>query len=102
MILGIVDSINGVPIRLTDERWGHIVYRRPEMASFLESVLEAVESPEYILRGYQGTLIAVVHLGARSYLSVVYRELSKLDGFIITARIRPQLDKRNIIWRRDN
>jgi hypothetical protein len=73
MILGIADSVNGVPIRLTDERWEHILYRRPEMGSFIETVLDAVEYPEYILRGYKGTLIAVVHLGERSYFNVVYR-----------------------------
>src|SRR5205809_5048197 len=102
MILGIADSVNGVPIRLTDERWEHILYRRPEMASFIGTVLDAVRDPEYILRGYKGTLIAVVHLGERSYLNVVYPELSRTDGFIITARIEPQLHKSKIIWRRDN
>jgi hypothetical protein len=101
MILAIVDSVNGVPIRLTDERWEHILYRRPEMASFIETLLDAVGDPEYILRGYKGTLIAIVHLGKRSYLNVVYRELSPADGFIITARIEPRLDKSKIIWRRD-
>lgn len=102
MILGIAESINGVPIRLTDERWEHILFRRPEMAPFVESVLDAVGDPEYILRGHRGTLIAVVHLGERSYLNVAYRELSQTDGFIITARIERQLDKPKIIWRRDN
>jgi hypothetical protein len=102
MILGIADSVNGVPIRLTDERWEHILYRRPDMASFIETVLDAVGDPEYILRGYKGTLIAVMHLGERSYLNVVYRELSQTDGFIITARIEPHLNKSKIIWRRDN
>src|SRR5882762_7740208 len=102
MILGLAHSINGVPIRLTDERWEHILYRRPEMASFNETLLDAVGDPEYILRGYKGTLIAVVHLGQRSYLNVVYRELSQADGFIITARIEQLLDKSRIIWRRDN
>jgi len=102
MILGIADSVNGVPIRLTDERWEHILFRRPEMASFIETLLDAVGDPEYILRGYKGTLIAVVHLGERSYLNVVYRELSQTDGFVITARIERHLDKSKIIWRREN
>src|SRR5437016_9240544 len=101
MILGITDSVNGVPIRLTDERWEHILDRKPNMTSFIDMVLDAVEKPEYILRGHKGTLIAVTHLGERSYLNVVYRELSQRDGFIITARIELQLDKSKIIWRRD-
>jgi hypothetical protein len=37
MILGLADSVNGVPIRLTDERWEHIVDRRLNMASFIEN-----------------------------------------------------------------
>jgi len=102
MILGTADSVNGVPIRLTDERWEHILYRRPNMASFIEAILDAIEDPEYILRGHKGTLIAVMHLGEHSYLNVVYRELSETDGFIITARIEPELLKSKIIWRRDN
>jgi hypothetical protein len=101
MILGTAYSVNGVPIRLTDERWEHILYRRPEMASFMETILDAVRDAEYILRGYKGTLIAVVHLGERFYLNVVYRELSRADGFIITARIERELHKSKIIWRRD-
>lgn len=102
MILGIAESINGVPIRLTDERWEHIIYRRPGMASLIETVLDGVENPEYILRGHKGSLIALVHLGKRSYLRVIYRELNQADGFIITARIDRELDKSKIIWRRDN
>jgi hypothetical protein len=102
MILGIADSVNGVPIRLTDERWEHILDRKPNMASFIETILDAIEDPEYILRGHKGRLIAVTHLGGRSYLNVVYRELSQTDGFIITARIEPELHRSKIIWRRDN
>jgi len=33
MILGIADSVNGVPIRLTDERWEHILDSHPELVS---------------------------------------------------------------------
>jgi len=87
---------------MTDERWEHILDSHPEMASFRETVLDAVRHAEYILRGSKGTLIAVVHLGERSYLNVVYRELSRTDGFIVTARIERQLSRPKIIWRRDN
>ena len=62
-------------------------------------ILDAVENPEYLLRGYQGTLVAVVVLGKSSYLHVVYKEVSASDGFIITAGIRPALNKKRILWR---
>ena len=66
----------------------------------MDLVLDAVEDPEYILPGYGGTLVAVVVLGKAGYLHVVYREVRKEDGFIVTAGIRPKMNKKNIIWRR--
>ena len=101
MILGSVPSINGVPIRLTDERWAHILDDHPEFrATDLELLLDAVGHPNYILRGQAGSNIAVLILGRSSYLHVAYREVSRKDGFIITAGIRPAIDKKKIIWRR--
>jgi len=46
MILDIADSVNGVPIRLTDKRWEHIVDSHPDMSSLLDAVLDAVRNPE--------------------------------------------------------
>lgn len=56
MILGIADSVNGVPIRLTDERWEHILDSHPEVGSFRETVLDAVENPDYIPASRRGAL----------------------------------------------
>jgi len=100
MILGTANSINGVPIRLTEERWMHIVEGHEEFSyNEMETILDAVENPEYILRGYQGTLVAVVVLGKSGYLHVVYKEVNASDGFIITAGIRPSMNKKQILWR---
>lgn len=101
MLLATLYSINGVPIRLTDERWEHILDSHPELSpSDLDNLLDTVEYPEYILPGYGGTLVAVVVLGKSSYLQVVYREVSKDDGLIITAGIRPTMSKKKFLWRR--
>ena len=43
-----VSSRNGVPIRLTDERWQHIGTRHPEMTDQRERVLETVADPDMI------------------------------------------------------
>jgi hypothetical protein len=103
MILETVYSINGVPIRLTDERWyDHILEDHPEMSPYMDDVLATVEDPEYILRGHGGAQIAVIALGRVAYLHVMYRELKGgTDGFIITAFIKRKLDKTLIVWRRD-
>lgn len=55
MILAIVDSINGVPVRLTEERWDHILTNHLELSdSDMDLILDAVIHPEYILSGYRG------------------------------------------------
>jgi hypothetical protein len=101
LVLGTARSINGVPVRLTEERWEHILDGHAEFShSDAGMILEAVEDPEYILRGRAGSLVAVVVLGRGSYLHVVYKEVSARDGFIITAFILPSMDRRKIQWRR--
>lgn len=91
-------SINGVPIRLTDERWTHITSNKPYMEKYYDEVVEAIENPTWILRGYAGAQVAVMPLSKRNYLHVVYREVSRDDGFIITAFISRKVNRRTIIW----
>jgi hypothetical protein len=47
----IVRSHNDVPIRLTGERWQHIVSRHPEMANERERLLEPMTEPDLIQQG---------------------------------------------------
>jgi len=47
----IVKSKNNILIRLTTERWNHIITRHPEMDSQKEHVLEALTDPDLIQRG---------------------------------------------------
>ncbi len=100
LILGTSLSLKGVPIRLTEERWEHVLDHHAEFSySDYSLVLEAIESPEYILLGRNASLIAVVALGPAAYLHVFYKELGQRDGFVITAAIRRAIDKAKIIWR---
>ena len=102
MILGIADSVNGVPIRLTDERWEHVLDSHPELASYLETILDTVKNPDYILASRRGALAAVVVLGRRAFLHVFYVEKSRQDGFILSAYLQEDMDKARIIWRKEN
>lgn len=99
MIIGTAESINGVTIRLTDERWEHILDVRPEMYGREDDVLETVERPDMILRSAGGVLVAVASFGRRNFLHVVYREVSRADGFIITAYFKDSYNRRQVIWR---
>ncbi len=92
-------SVNGVPIRLTEERWRHIVTKRPYMASYRDACLETIERPDLVLRGYRGAFVAVRGYGRKCYLCVVYREVSPTDGFVITAYFQTRIDRRRAVWR---
>ena len=96
--MDIAYSVNGVPIRLTEERWEHIVNNKPYMEAYYGKVLETIEKPNWVLRGYSGALIAVLSVARLSYLHVVYREASQDDGFIITAFISRKVNRRMILW----
>lgn len=98
MQVDIARSVNGVPIRLTRDRWEHIASNKPYMEPYYERVLEAIENPTWILRGYAGALVAVMSLARENYLHVVYREISRDDGFIITAFLSRKVNKGMIIW----
>src|SRR6266567_8198445 len=101
MILATVHSLNNVPIRLTEERWEHIVDAHPYMTQYYEDLLDAVYNPEYIFPGHRGSLIAVAMLSKKRILHVMYRELSRDDGFIIKAYIKTSFDKKKRLWPRD-
>jgi hypothetical protein len=100
MTLDTVYSLNNVPVRLTEEGWEHIASAHPYMTRYYEDMLDAVDDPEYILPGHKGSLIAVVALRKKTILHVMYRELSKADGFIITAYIKTSFDQKKALWPR--
>ena len=97
--MDIAYSVGGVPIRLTAERWFHIVESHDDLAGYFDDVLNTVEDPDLILRGYRGSLIAVRGAGAGRYLAVVYRQLSADDGFIITAYFTSKVKRRKAVWK---
>ena len=97
--MDIVKSINGVPIRLTEERWVHIIENHDDMAGYYDEVLSVVENPDYIIKGYKDALIALKQK-ENKFLAVVYKELGISDGFIITAYFtsKIKLEREVIIW----
>jgi hypothetical protein len=99
-VVSVVLSKNGVPIRLTDERWAHIIEEHGELADLRQEVLRTVAKPERIVEGKARELLALRELENGKSLVVVYRELVD-DGFVITAfstrRLR-SFEKRRQIW----
>ena len=101
--MDIAISRNGVPIRLTAERWHHIIESHSEMAGYYFEVLETIENPDAIYEGRMEECIAIRKLKNDKYVVVIYKEINKKDGFIITAFItkkKKQFERRKIIWKK--
>ena len=105
-ILATVNSQRGIPVRLTHERWSHIVESHDYMAGHLDLVVETLADPDCIASGIRDELMALklypdTALG-RKHVVVVYRE-SHADGFIVTAFMTSKAEKvtkRGLQWQR--
>ena len=98
--MDIAYSKNNVPIRLTDERWVHIIENHDDLAGQYDTVLMTIEDPDYILQGYMNALMALTEISPNKFFVAVYKELHHEDGFVITAYIssKIELTKESIIW----
>ena len=103
MILGSVKSVDGVKIRLTQERWNHITTSHLEFdPDDYKTILHVIRKPNFILKGDFGELLAVKKQARKnSWIVVPYKELSQTDGFILTAYLTTDsswLFQKEIIW----
>jgi hypothetical protein len=101
----VVYSHSQVPIRLTIERWQHIVTNHPEMDTQQERVLKTLAEPDLIQEGDFGALLAVRFYEetplTSKYLAVAYREIDNEDGFVVTAYLtRRPSRQRALLWKR--
>ncbi|MCK4662092.1 MAG: hypothetical protein KAT68_04460 [Bacteroidales bacterium] len=96
-------SVNNIPIRLTDERWIHIVENHDDIAGYYFDILETITNPTWIFKGDKDEFWAVKLLADKKAILVIYKELIKQkDGFIITAFFTSQIKKllkRKIVWK---
>ena len=99
-----VRSRSGVPVRLTEERWQHIVHGHPEMEDRRQQVLETLAEPDMIHQGDAGELLAIRFWPgspAGRFVVVAYREIGPEDGFILTAYMtRRPSGRRVTLWKR--
>lgn len=106
MILGTITSINGVQIRLTRERWEPAVNTHQEInIKDYKKFLKVISNPEIIFKGNKEELLAVQKVpGKKLWIVVPYREITKQDGFVLTAYFTSDLTwlfKKEIVWSKE-
>ena len=101
----IYKDYNGKAIRLTDERFVHIL-EHPEMAELINKIEEILFEPDYIIQSPIDnnveiyTRFYITKSFAGKYLCVVVKYLLN-DAFIITAYITNKLPKGERIWQKN-
>lgn len=101
----IILSKNNHYIRLTDERFNHIIKNHPELEGEEANIIETIENPDIIFEGNFNELLAVkfydkTPVSENKYLVVIYKEIENDDGFILTAYYARRLnERRKIIWK---
>lgn len=106
MVILTVLSKNGVPIRLTQERWKHIITSHLEInPQDFKRVISVIEDPDFILQGDLDELLAIKKkAGSKSWFVVPYKEVNGSDGFILTAYLTTDirwLFQRKVIWSKE-
>lgn len=60
--MDVVRSVNGVPIRLTEERWNHIEEWHEDLLGLKVAVLATVSDPYVVVEGAAGECRAIRRL----------------------------------------
>lgn len=97
----VIRSINGILIRVPEERWFHITEEHSEMAGYYFEILETIEEPEAVYQGKSGEYLAIKEVEKGKYIVAIYKEVTKDDGFLITAFLtkrKNQFERRQKIW----
>jgi hypothetical protein len=81
----IVAAFDGAEVTLSEERWGHIVFRHPELEDKAKLVLSAVSGPDEAYVDASGTVHALKRASSVSDFLVVIYSVEGGRGYIRTA-----------------
>jgi hypothetical protein len=87
-------------IRLTDERWQHIIERHPEVEGYLAKIQSTIRYPDIIVKNQYNKNERYYHKYFKSLKNhfIIIVEYEK--NFIITAFISRKIKKGEILWKK--
>jgi hypothetical protein len=104
MVIREVISINGMKVRLTQERWDYIIYEHLELEGCEDKVMSAISDPDFLFAGHTDELIAVKKYSGIFFVITVYKE-KETEGFIITAYTKDSVadfkKSREMLWKKN-
>jgi hypothetical protein len=98
-------DILGRSVRLTEERWRHIVETHPEMVDQLKNLEETLIKPYAVIESINDNAVQLFYrkfhhpsFGDKYFCVVV--KIQSEDAFIITAYITDTIKKGRQIWKK--
>jgi len=97
------EDVRGRPLRLTEERLGHIRTSHPELTELVEFLRPAIHAPERIVRSRTDATVELFYRHFETtpvtskYLCVVVKTGVK-DPFIITAYFTDSIKRGEVLW----
>ena len=98
----IFTDFQGRPIRLTDERWTHIL-EHPEMVGQRPRLIETLLTPELVIATAKDETVYTYHrfyetTPVTSKYMIVAVKIVADDAFVVTAFYSSRMKKGKIIW----
>ncbi len=96
-------DIYGREVRLTDERYEHLISDHPEMTGQLDKLQMTLLVPQKVVRSRTDETVELFYRHyastpvTRKYLCVVVKALTD-DAFIVTAYFTDAIKKGEILW----
>jgi len=101
----IAKTIHGTQVKLHSDILKRIIRKHSELKGREHMILETIEKPDYIIKGYKRELLAIKHypetlIGPKDMI-VVYREDKELIiTAFLTSKAHKILRRRPIIWQK--
>jgi len=95
----------GRAIRLTNERWTHIISHHPVIRNLKEEMKETLRDPKIVRRSVYDPSVLIYYryfkdvLGGK-YIAVVVK-VNNIKGFILTSYVTDRVKRGDEVWRKE-
>jgi len=90
----------GQLIRLTDERWQHIIERHPEVEKHLVKIQSTIQNPDIIVKNRYNQSERYYHRYFKSLTNYLIVIIEYEKNFVITTFISRKIKKGEILWKK--
>ena len=95
----------GRAIRLTNERWTHIISHHPVIKNLKEEMKETLRDPEIVRRSVYDPSVLIYYryfkdVFGGKYIAVVVK-VNNIKGFILTSYVTDRVKRGDEVWRKE-